>query len=45
MSIFIAGLAFSDAQLLGAAKLGVLIASAVAAIIALASGRALLRQR
>lgn len=45
MAIFIAGLAFSDAQLLGAAKLGVLIASAVAAIIALASGRALLRQR
>ena len=45
MAIFIAGLAFSDAQLLGAAKLGVLVASAAAAIIALASGRALLRHR
>lgn len=43
MAIFIAGLAFSDAQLLGAAKLGVLVASGVAAIIALALGRVLLR--
>jgi NhaA family Na+:H+ antiporter len=43
MAIFIAGLAFSDAQLLGAAKLGVLVASGAAAIIALSLGRLLLR--
>lgn len=43
MSIFIAGLAFSDAQLLDAAKLGVLIASGMAATIALSTGRMLLR--
>jgi NhaA family Na+:H+ antiporter len=43
MAIFIAGLAFSDAQLLGAAKLGVLIASGGAAILALSFGRLLLR--
>lgn len=43
MAIFIAGLAFSEAQLLGAAKLGVLIASGVAALIALTTGKILLR--
>lgn len=43
MSIFIAGLAFADASLLAAAKLGVLAASAVAAVGGLVLGRALLR--
>jgi Na+:H+ antiporter, NhaA family len=43
MAIFIAGLAFSDAQLLGAAKLGVLVGSGVAAVIALSIGHLLLR--
>lgn len=38
MSIFIANLAFTDAGLLGAAKLGVLLASTLAAIIGLAYG-------
>lgn len=38
MSIFIAMLAFTDPQLLGSAKLGVLIASACAAILALTWG-------
>jgi Na+:H+ antiporter, NhaA family len=38
MSIFIATLAFADANLLGAAKLGVLLASLCAAIIGLAWG-------
>ncbi|HTH94672.1 MAG TPA: Na+/H+ antiporter NhaA [Rhodocyclaceae bacterium] len=38
MSIFIAMLAFTDPQLLGSAKLGVLIASACAAILALLWG-------
>jgi NhaA family Na+:H+ antiporter len=39
MSIFIATLAFADAQLLAAAKLGVLIASLTAGIVGLAFGR------
>jgi NhaA family Na+:H+ antiporter len=43
MAIFIAGLAFSDESLLNTAKLGVLIASGIAAAIGLGSGRALLR--
>lgn len=43
MSLFIAQLAFSDAALLGAAKLGVLLASGVASVVALVLGRALLR--
>jgi Na+:H+ antiporter, NhaA family len=42
MALFIAQLAFSDAHLLDAAKLGVLIASAVAAVLSLALGRLLL---
>ena len=41
MSIFIANLAFADAGLLSAAKLGVLIASAVAGVTGLAVGRVL----
>jgi Na+:H+ antiporter, NhaA family len=40
MSIFIAMLAFDDARLLAAAKLGVLIASLVAAVVGLLLGRA-----
>jgi len=43
MSLFIAQLAFADAALLGAAKLGVLVASAIAAVVGLAAGAALLR--
>ena len=42
MAIFIAGLAFDDAALLAAAKLGVLIASLAAAVAGLAVGRILL---
>jgi NhaA family Na+:H+ antiporter len=42
MAIFIANLAFLDARLLAAAKLGILLASGVAAVVALAVGRALL---
>lgn len=42
MAIFIAGLAFPDPAALGAAKLAVLAASAVAGILALALGRVLL---
>jgi Na+:H+ antiporter, NhaA family len=42
MALFIAQLAFADASLLAAAKLGILAASAVAAIIALGLGRAFL---
>ncbi len=42
MALFIAQLAFTDARLLGAAKLGVLAASAGAAILALIIGRLLL---
>jgi NhaA family Na+:H+ antiporter len=42
MSIFIAGLAFTDAATLAAAKLGVLLASGAAAVLGIAAGRALL---
>jgi NhaA family Na+:H+ antiporter len=42
MALFIAQLAFAEARLLGAAKLGVLAASAVAAILALVVGRLVL---
>jgi NhaA family Na+:H+ antiporter len=42
MSLFIAQLAFIDAGLLGAAKLGVLCASGLASVAALVLGRALL---
>ncbi|MFZ5605365.1 MAG: Na+/H+ antiporter NhaA, partial [Pseudomonadota bacterium] len=42
MSIFIATLAFNDATLLSAAKLGVLVASAVAGILGLLLGRILI---
>ena len=42
MSLFLAQLAFDDVALLGAAKLGVLLASAVAVVLGLALGRALL---
>ncbi|MEG2047856.1 MAG: Na+/H+ antiporter NhaA [Comamonas sp.] len=38
MAIFVGGLAFSDAALLGAAKLGILLASAIAATAGLAYG-------
>ena len=44
MAIFIATLAFDDAALLNAAKLGVLAASAVAAVVGLAWGLWLKRQ-
>lgn len=44
MSIFIATLAFADASLLGAAKLGVLLASALAACLGLALGAVLVRR-
>jgi NhaA family Na+:H+ antiporter len=43
MALFIAPLAFADAQLLAAAKLGVLLASLLAALLGLLLGRALLR--
>ncbi|HEY5376849.1 MAG TPA: Na+/H+ antiporter NhaA, partial [Polyangiaceae bacterium] len=42
MSLFIAQLAFADASLLGAAKLGVLAASGVASILSLSIARAVL---
>ena len=42
MSLFIAQLAFADQALLGAAKLGVLTASAVAGVLALVIGRSVL---
>ncbi len=42
MAIFIAELAFADAQMLGVAKLAILVATALAAAIALLSGRLLL---
>ena len=45
MSIFIATLAFTDPQLLGAAKLGVLLASVAAGIIGLTFGRMCLSNR
>ena len=44
MAIFIATLAFADAALLNAAKLGVLAASACAAVLGLAFGLLLKRQ-
>jgi Na+:H+ antiporter, NhaA family len=44
MALFVAQLAFVDAQLLAAAKLGILIASAVAGVLALGLGRWLLTQ-
>jgi NhaA family Na+:H+ antiporter len=43
MALFVAHLAFADAELLGAAKLGVLAASSAAAICGLLLGRSLLR--
>ncbi|MBX7116269.1 MAG: Na+/H+ antiporter NhaA [Myxococcaceae bacterium] len=43
MSLFVAALAFTDANLLAAAKLGVLIASATAGILGLLLGRVLLQ--
>lgn len=43
MAIFVAGLAFPDAGRLGVATLGVLAASAVAAVVGLVVGRVLLR--
>lgn len=42
MALFIAQLAFTDPALLGAAKLGVLVASGAAALVGLALGRLLL---
>ncbi len=42
MALFIAGLAFEEPHMLGAAKLGVMIASALAMVLGLAIGRALL---
>lgn len=45
MSIFIANLAFSDANLLGAAKLGVLLASLLAATLGLLWGAVYVRRR
>ena len=45
MSIFIANLAFSDANLLGAAKLGVLLASLLAATFGLLWGAVYVRRR
>jgi NhaA family Na+:H+ antiporter len=43
MSLFVAELAFEDAKLLGAAKLGVLLASGAACVLALVIGRFALR--
>jgi NhaA family Na+:H+ antiporter len=42
MALFIAALAFTDAHLLAAAKLGVLAASGAAGVLALVLGRVLL---
>jgi NhaA family Na+:H+ antiporter len=42
MALFISQLAFTDAAMLGAAKLGVLVASGIAALLALVLGRVLL---
>ncbi|HKU41125.1 MAG TPA: Na+/H+ antiporter NhaA, partial [Polyangiales bacterium] len=42
MALFVAQLAFSDAALLGAAKVGILSASGAAAVLALGVGRVLL---
>jgi len=44
MALFIAPLAFSDAALLSAAKLGVLVASGLAAVLSLVLGRLLLKE-
>lgn len=44
MSIFIANLAFTDPELLGAAKLGVLVASLIAGVLGLIVGSAIFRQ-
>lgn len=44
-AIFVAGLAFRDAQLLGAAKLGVGVAPGLAGLIALCMAPLLLRRR
>ena len=44
MALFIAQLAFRDAAMLSAAKLGVLLASAFAGVLGLALGRGLLRE-
>ena len=41
MSIFVGGLAFADASLLGAAKLGILAGSAMAALLGLGYGFAM----
>jgi NhaA family Na+:H+ antiporter len=41
MSIFVGGLAFADAKLLGAAKLGILAGSAIAALLGLGYGFAM----
>ncbi|MEY4580695.1 MAG: Na+/H+ antiporter NhaA, partial [Pseudomonadota bacterium] len=43
MALFVAQLAFPDARMLAAAKMGVLVASGVAAVFALALGRLLLK--
>jgi NhaA family Na+:H+ antiporter len=43
MALFIAQLAFTDEKLLMAAKLGVLVASGAAAVVALGMGRLLLK--
>ena len=45
MSIFIGMLAFTDPNLLGAAKLGVLVGSVIAAVLGLITGFVLLRRR
>jgi NhaA family Na+:H+ antiporter len=45
MSIFIAMLAFTDENLLGTAKLGVLVGSVVAAIVGLAYGKIFICKR
>ncbi|HTU59684.1 MAG TPA: Na+/H+ antiporter NhaA, partial [Polyangiales bacterium] len=45
MALFIAQLAFADPQLLAAAKLGILVASAGAAVLGLVLGRLLLPER
>lgn len=45
MALFVAQLAFSDTKLLAAAKLGILIASAVAAALSLLIGRHLLTEK
>lgn len=45
MALFIAQLAFVDEKLLAAAKLGILVASGIAAVLALTLGRALLGEK